>query len=123
MNWRDILRLRGRIVLFTQSAQVGLRFEQAAERDGVPVIHTRGWADRYGPLGQWKRIHDAREYGVLSCDCRYAVKTLIPGTDFVWVGTTGNPLTEPTLWHLWQRAMEMPANPEVRRWRLDEDQL
>lgn len=44
-SFTEILDLRGRIVLFTPTAAIGLRFEQQAERNHAQVIHTRGWAD------------------------------------------------------------------------------
>ncbi len=119
-TFKEILDQRGRILLFTPNAIVGLRFEQAAERASTPVIHTRGWADVYGPLALWHRIHASREVGLLSCDQhRYVmeVKREIPATDVVWVGAMGHPLNEPMLWLRFSTAMGKAGHsPEVRLW-------
>lgn len=127
-RFRDILALRGRIVIFTPNATVGLTFEQAAERAYAQVITTRGWADHYAPLNLWRRIHSSREYGVLSCDQqRYiGVNLVIPATDFVWVGPTGDHFNETHLFNRYQQAMLLAHQQHAdsaRQWTLGVDDL
>jgi hypothetical protein len=124
-SFTEVLRQRGRIVIFTPSATVGLRFEQHAERHHAQVVTTRGWADRFGPISTWNRIHDSGEFGVLSCDQqRYMNATTLKGTDFVWVGETGHPLNLPYLWAAFSNSMSRgdPLNPP-NLWLLAEDAL
>lgn len=122
-RFRDVLALRGRIVIFTPNTVVGLKFEQAAERAHAQVIHTRGWADAYGPLGMWHRIHAARDYAVLSCDQhRYVTGFRIPCTDLVWVGPGGDEHVE--LWLYTRRMQALHRGDEfTRQWMLGEDDL
>lgn len=123
-TFKSILALRGRIVLFTANPLVGLRHERVAERLGFQVIHTRGWADPYGPLGTWKRLHDAREYGLLSCDqMRYTRGYVIPATDLVWVGAAGDDRIERGLKLRYEAAMRVCQAPDVRHWTIPEDEL
>lgn len=128
-SFTEILAKRGRIVIFTANAQVGLRFEQVAERNHARVIHTRGWADPYGPLGEWGRIHNSRDYGVLSCNqTTYAGGFKIPATDLVWVGETGNPSSNASLWARCCDAMDSAQHLEqigsrVNKWLLGENDL
>lgn len=125
-SFRSILALRGRIVLFTATAPVGLIFEQVAERDHAKVIHSRGWADSYGPVGEWHKLHHSREYGVFSADQqRYVGDIPLPATDLVWVGETGNPHTEPHLWQRFSQAMskDISALEPPRLWLISEDAL
>lgn len=123
-TFRDILNLRGRIVLFTATSDIGLLFERMAETYNMPVIHTRGWADPYGPLGTWARIHAAREYGVFSCDQRrYVAGYKVPATDLVWVGSVGDPVAAPHIHHRHQQAMQNCGDADVRRWLLQESDL
>ncbi len=123
-SFTDILALRGRIVIFTNSAPVGLRFEQHAERHHATVITTRGWADAYGPLGAWQRIHTQRDYGVLSCDQQRYVKPefYLPATDIVWVGDIGDPLHVAHKWAAFQQAMDRGGS-DTRHWLCAEDAL
>jgi hypothetical protein len=110
--------------LFTPTASIGLRFEQLAERQHAQVIHTRGWADSFGPISLWQRIHDTREYGVLSCDQqRYVLGMKIMCTDIAWVGSTGDPVKEPHLWTRFSQAMSRGIDSEdpPRLWMLPED--
>ncbi len=129
-TFTEILASRGRVVLFTPNATVGLRFEQVALRNSMPVIHTRGWADPYGPLGEWARVHTARDRGVLSCDQhRYVTGMKIPATDLVWVGPIGTPNgPESHLFHRYLQAMARAEHLEfmgttINKWLLTEDQL
>lgn len=123
-TFKSILALRGRIVLFTANPVVGLRHERVAERAGIPVIHTRGWADPYGPLGTWKRLHDCREPGLLSCDqVRYTRGYVIPATDLVWVGKTGDSQIERALMMRYDAAMRVCQFEDVRKWVIAEDEL
>lgn len=120
-KFREILDLRGRIVLFTQSASVGLRFEQYAERHHARVVCTRGWADIYGPLLEWTRIHHAREHGVLSCDqVRYLNGVQVQGTDYVWVGAC---FDHPLQLQRYNRAAQMAFDYSARIWTLGEEDL
>lgn len=122
-RFRDVLALRGRIVIFTPNALVGLKFEQAAERAHAQVVHTRGWADAYGPLGLWNRIHNSRDYAVLSCDQqRYVEGYKVHGTDYVWVGPTGDPDVEVFLHTRCQKALHL-GDEFARAWVLGEDDL
>lgn len=123
-TFRDVLALRGRIVIFTPNAVVGLRFEQAAERAHAQVVCTRGWADPYGPLGLWNRIHNSRDYAVLSCDQKRYVEglTRMPGTDFVWVGPTGDPDVEVWLYSRCQKALHL-GDEFARAWVLGEEDI
>lgn len=120
-TFREILALRGRIVIFTPNALVGLKFEQAAERAHAQVVCTRGWADPYGPLLAWNRIHASREYGVLSCDQkRYIEGFKIHGTDFVWVGDGGD--YEVHAWLFWRRMKALSLAGDLGwRWMVAED--
>lgn len=123
-TFRDIINLRGRIVLFTATSDIGLLFERMAETYNMPVIHTRGWADPYGPLGVWTRIHAAREYGVFSCDQkRYVNGYKVPATDLVWVGSVGDPVAAPHVHFRHQQAMQNCGDADVRRWLLRESDL
>lgn len=118
---RDILAHRGRIIVFTASAPIGLRVEQVAERNHAQVVCTRGWADIYGPLHQWNRIHVAREYGLLSCDQHtYFGGIKIPGTDYVWIG---NCFDHPEQLARYNRAGEMSMYYQARMWTISEDAL
>lgn len=125
-SFTSILAMRGRVVIFTPSASVGLRFEQHAERHHAKVVTTRGWADASGPLHTWGRIHASREYGVLSCDQQRYVKGFrIPCTDLVWVGDFGDPLHVPHLWLAFQKAMARSDDQlePARQWTLSESAL
>ena len=125
-SFTSILALRGRVVIFTPSAVVGVRYERHAERHHAQVVTTRGWADASGPLHAWGRIHAAREYGVLSCDQRrYVTGFRLPCTDLVWVGEMGDPLHVPHLWAAFQQAMARSDNQlePARQWTLAEDAL
>lgn len=122
-SFKEVLDRRGRIVIFTPSASVGLRFERMAERYGAQVVTTRGWADRYGPISTWNRIHQSREFGVLSCcQTRYTQSVMLHGTDFVWVGETGHPERMPHLWLAFSQSMSRgdTDNPP-HLWLLHED--
>lgn len=124
-SFNDILALRGRIVIFTPNAAIGLKFEQHAERHHAQVVCTRGHADPYIPLGQWSRIHAAREYGVLSCDQRrWVTGVRMPATDLVWVGPMGDPFVETNLWACFSQAMgRVEFGEECRRWTIAGDAL
>lgn len=128
-SFKDILALRGRVVIFTASAAIGLRFEQCAERNHAAVVATRGWADFTIPLGQWSAVHRNREYGVLSCDQRTFVTGFrLPATDLVWVGDIGDPVNCDWRWASVQQAMARAAHLEnegqiVRKWLIAEDAL
>jgi hypothetical protein len=128
-SFTDILAQRGRIVIFTRNAVIGLRFEQHAERHHAKVVCTRGWADPIGPLGEWNRMHNQRDYGVLSCDQqRYVTGMRLPATDLVWVGPFGDPLNVPHLWGAMNQAMHRANHLEllgtqVNKWVLAEDAL
>ena len=122
-SFKEVLDLRGRIVLFTPTAAVGLRLEQQAERSHAQVIHTRGWADPIGPLHAWSRIHACRDYGVLSCDqMRYIHGFKLECTDIVWVGETGDPVHQAWLWARFSQAMSRGIEREdpPRLWVLAE---
>lgn len=122
-SFKEVLDKRGRIVLFTATATIGLRLEQEAERNHAQVVSTRGWADKWGPMGQWGRIHRCREFGLLSCNqATYTGAKLIFGTDFVWVGETGDPMRAPFTWGCFSQCMSKgdPENPP-RLWLLHED--
>jgi len=117
----DILAHRGRVVVFTSSASLGLKIEQLAERHHAQVVCTRGWADIYGPLLQWNRIHLAREYGLLSCDQRtYLNGIQLPGTDYVWIG---NCFDHPEQLLRYNKAGQMSMDHEARFWTIGEDAL
>lgn len=124
-SFTDILAQRGRIVIFTPSASVGLKFEQLAERQHATVITTRGWADRFGPLSTWQRLHDARDFGVLSlCQTRYVTGVKVHCTDLVWVGDMGHPRDMPHLWITFSQCMSRAhETDEARLWTLAEDAL
>lgn len=124
-TFKQILSYKGRIVLYTANHIVGLRHEKVAERYGFPVIHTRGWADIYGPIGTWQRMHLAREYGLLSCDqLRYTRPGLrLPATDLVWVGEVRDDPTHVLLRMRYDTAMAAWDAPDVRRWTIPEDEL
>jgi hypothetical protein len=113
------------VLLFTSRADIGLRFEQLAERQHARVIHTRGWADTFAPVSIWRHIHDTRDYGVFSCDQqRYVLESFdLPATDLVWVGCTGDPVKEPQLWLRFSNAMSRGINSDnpPRLWLLPED--
>ena len=120
----DVLALRGRVVLFTAAETTASRFEQLAERHHARVIHTRSWADPFGPLASWRQIHEARDYGVLSCDqYSYVNGYELPCTDLVWVGYTGDPVKAPDLWHRFSHAMSRGIDSDTppRLWLLPED--
>ncbi len=125
----DILALRGRVVVFTASAPVGLQCERLAERYHATVICTRGWADRLAPLALWQRLHVNREPGLLSCNQHtYVTGLRIPATDLVWVGSDGVSEGEIGLTARYQQAMGRADHLEemglhVRKWRLNEDQV
>lgn len=103
---KTVLAHRGRILLFTPNAQCALPIEQAAERFGATVVHTRGWADPYGPVSTWVRIAENAEFGLFSATAqRYAEGYKIPCTDIVWVGHTGNPVHEAHAWRVFSLAM------------------
>ena len=122
-TFKNILALRGRIVIFTPNSVVGLKFEQAAERAHAQIIHTRGWADAYGPLGLWNRIHAARDYALLSCDQhRYVEGYKVHGTDYVWIGPAGDPNVEVFLYARCQKAMHL-GDEFARHWLIGEDDL
>jgi hypothetical protein len=89
------------------------------------VVCTRGWADPYGPLALWHRIHAARDYGVFSCDQhRYVQGVRLPATDLVWVGPTGDVLHVSHIWRRYQQAMNRCGDdPLVRKWTLRENDL
>lgn len=127
-TFKDILAFRGRILLFTPNASIALPMEQYAEAHHVQVISSRGWADSYGPIGIWRRVHAAREAGVFSADqVRYAGTTLpLPCTDIVWIGPRGHPVHEPLLhlrWRMTMREEDQTLDALVRRWTLDESGL
>ena len=122
-SFKEILDRRGRIVLFTPSAALGLKFEQQAERAYATVVTTRGWADRYGPISAWNRLHQAREFGMLSCDQKtYTNGVTLHGTDFVWVGDAGHPRHTPHIWLAFSHCMGRadPVDPPTL-WLLAED--
>ncbi len=120
-KFSEILAHRGRIVLFTPNAAVGLRYEQCAERTGALVVHTRGWADMYGPMHTWWRAHHARDFAVLSCDqVRYFNGIQIAGTDFVWVG---NCFDHPLQLQRHHKAAQMAFDHNARLWTLGESDL
>ena len=124
-SFTQVLAHRGRVLLFTSRADIGLRFEQLAERQHARVIHTRGWADIFAPVTIWRHIHDTRDYGVFSCDQqRYVLESFdLPATDLVWVGGTGDPVKEPQLWLRFSNAMSRGINSDnpPRLWLLPED--
>ncbi len=125
-SFTEVLDLRGRIVLFTPTAAIGLRLEQLAERHHAQVVTTRGWADAIGPLHTWSRIHTCREYGVLSCDqVRYIHGFKLEATDLVWVGETGDPVHQAWLWARFSQAMSRGIEREdpPRLWVLAEGSL
>lgn len=128
-TFTDILALRGRVVIFTPNAPVGLRFEQHAERHHAQVITTRGWADRLAPMAIWQRLHVNREYGLLSCDQHtYVTGIRIHATDLVWVGSVGDGVNELSLAARYQQAMRRAAHLEamghhVRKWCIGENDL
>lgn len=119
-SFSEILALKGRIVIFTGTAEIGLKFEQAAERSGATVICTRGWADKVAPLAPWMRLHSCREHGVLSCNQQtYITGFKLPATDLVWVGDTGR--VGDMTWARMQQAFNRAAHIEeageiVRKW-------
>lgn len=124
-SFTEILALRGRIVLFTASAAVALPLEQVAERQYFQIVTVRGWADIYGPISQWRRLHDSREHGLISCDIRsFGPGVRLPATDVVWVGETGDVLHVPHLWQLFTQAMARSDTIDetiaVRKWLLSE---
>lgn len=126
-SFTDVLAYRGRILLFTPNAAIGLRLEKQAEYHHAQVICTRGWADASAPLHAWSRIAAAREYGVLSCDQhRYVQGVRIACTDIVWVGDTGDVLHTGHIFARFTQAMHRgPMETEegipVRKWLLAED--
>jgi hypothetical protein len=122
-SFAKILALRGRIIIFTPSAPIGLRFEQMAEREHAQVVCTRGWADAMAPLSMWQRIHESREFGLLSCDQRrYVTGVRMHATDLVWVGETGDPLNVPHLWGAFSQAMgRAHIEDGARMWLVSED--
>lgn len=128
-TFTDILALRGRVVIFTPNAPVGLRFEQHAERHHAQVITTRGWADRLAPMSIWQRLHVNREYGLLSCDQHtYTHRIHIPATDLVWVGSVGDAVNEIALSERYHQAMSRASHLEimghqVRKWLIGENDL
>lgn len=123
-TFREILSYKGRIVLFTAHHQIGLRHELVAERAMLQVVHTRGWADPYGPLGIWLRLHASREPGLLSCDqMRYTRGFTIPATDLVWVGSPGDKQIHVGLHMRYEAAMRVCGGEDVRRWTIPEDEL
>lgn len=120
----EVLAHRGRVILFTSSSATSLRFELLAERHHARVVHSRAWADAYGPVSIWRHMHDTREYGVLSCDQhRYVDGFVLPCTDIAWVGITGDPVKEPGLWERFSRAMSrgIDSDNPPRLWLLPED--
>lgn len=120
-NFKEILAMRGRIVVFTATHPVGLRVEQMAERNYAHVVCTRGWADIYGPLHSWNRISQSREYGVLSCDQRtYLNGIQLPGTDYVWVG---NCFDTPEILSRYRRAADMAMDYQARLWTIAESDV
>ena len=122
-RFRDVLALRGRIVIFTANALVGLKFEQAAERAHAQVVCTRGWMDALGPLVTWSRLHASREYALLSCDqMRYITGLRIPCTDLVWVGPGGDPNRDSWLYARRMNALHR-GDEFTRQWMLGEDDL
>lgn len=124
-SFLQVLAQRGRVLLFTSTAATGLRFEQFAERHHARVIHTRAWADPFGPVCAWRQIHDTRDCGVFSCDQeRYVMTTFnLPCTDLAWVGCTGDPVKAPALWQRFSQAMSrgIDSNNPPRLWILPED--
>lgn len=128
-TFKEILAHRGRVVVFTPNAAVGLTFEQYAERAHAQVICTRGWADPYGPIGLWHRACAAREYAVLSCDQhRYVTGFRIPATDLVWVGNTGSLHVDSHIFQRYSQAMNRSydladTGLELRRWAIGEGDL
>ena len=123
-SFKDILDLRGRIVIFTASASVGLKFEQMAERHHAQVVTIRGWADKSAPLYAWRRLHDTREFGLLSLTQANVAGFRVHATDLVWVGDMGHPRDTPHTWLSFSQAMGR-AHPEddARLWTLNEDAL
>lgn len=120
-NFKEILAMRGRIVVFTATHPVGLLVERLAERHHAQVVCTRGWADIYGPLLQWNRVNQAREYGVLSCDQRtYLNGIQLPGTDYVWVG---NCFDTPEILSRYRRAADMAMDHQARLWTIAESDV
>lgn len=121
-RFRDVLAHRGRIILFTKTASVGVVFEQMAERNHAQVICTRGWADPTGPIQAWHRILAARDYGVLSCDQRTYLSGAwrLGGTDYVWVGDCfDTPDVHARYLRACAKAREQGV--DVRFWTLSED--
>lgn len=115
----EILAYRGRVVIFTPTAELGLKAEQLAERHHAQVITTRGWADPYGPLSTWQRMHSAREYALLSCNqTTYTTGYKLPCTDLVWVGDTGDQLHTAHLWQRFNQCMATGFNLDIdpRKW-------
>lgn len=129
-SFTEVLSLRGRIVLFSPSAAIAVRFETVAEWNHARIVHTRGIEDSYVPLSEWQRVWNSGEYAVLSCDQhRYINGVRIQATDIVWVGETGHHLHTPHIWSRFSRAMswaerhdEPDAHP-VRLWLVDEGAL
>jgi hypothetical protein len=120
-SFSEVLAFRGRIVIFTPNAEIGLRFERHAERTtSATVICTRGWEDKVAPLAPWVRLHQVREHGVLSCDQRnYITGMHLPATDLVWVGNMGNEGDH--IWTAMMQAFARAAHLEqsgeiVRKW-------
>lgn len=123
-SFTEILAYRGRIVIFTPSAAVGVKFEQCAERNHAQVVVTRGYPDSYMPLANWQRMHATRTYAVLSCDKMRYVKRDLPATDLVWVGDNGHPEHSPVLRRAFDAAMHARAyGDETRLWHITPDQL
>lgn len=123
-SFSEVLGLGGRIVLFTASAGVALRFEQHCDRHHVRVICTRGLADHYVAMSEWHRIHATREHALLSCDQRHYPRAAMPATDLIWIGETGDLQHVPHVWRSFLLAMSCSISYEpVRKWLLDEDSL
>lgn len=122
---REILAHRGRIVVFTPSATLGLKVEQVAERNHAIVICARGQADPYIPVSAWHRVCNARDYGVFSCDqVAWVTGVRLPATDLVWVGETGLERGPDHLAVRYRQAMNRAAGSlDIRTWAIREEDL
>lgn len=121
-SFNDILALRGRIAVFTPTAALGLKCEEAAARQYAQVIVTRGIVDKYTPMVAWKRIHASREFGLLSLDQHGWVSGRnFPATDLVWVGEMGHPKDAPHIWIRFSQAMNRATlECNARLWTIAE---
>lgn len=122
-TFREILAYRGRVMLFTETATVGVKFEQCAERHHATVVCARGWVDNSVWLSRWTRLVAQREYAVLSLSQHaHAVGWRSGCTHAVWVGPIG---PDPQIAARFQQAMARGFNTEmdVRHYVITEDQL